>query len=84
MIKPSLHILLIEDNEEDLADLRQMLLMGGSRSYRFSEAKLGAEGLKMILNIYPSEGQLVRNRVQDPQRLSGVGNNSSDPQYHNA
>lgn len=50
MTKPSLHILIIEDNDEDLADLRQMLLMGSNRSYRFSEAKLGAEGLQMILN----------------------------------
>ena len=50
MAKPSLHILIIEDNDEDLADLRQMLLMGGNLRYRFSEAQLGAEGLQMILN----------------------------------
>ena len=50
MTKPSLHILIIEDNDEDLADLRQKLLMGGNRRYRFSEAQLGAEGLNMILN----------------------------------
>lgn len=50
MTKPSLHILIIEDNNEDLSDLRQKLLIGGNRRYRFSDAKLGVEGLKMILN----------------------------------
>lgn len=50
MTKPSLHILIIEDNDEDLSDLRQKLLIGGNRRYRFSDAKLGVEGLKMILN----------------------------------
>ena len=32
------HILLIEDNAEDCADMRQMLLRGGNRRYRFSVA----------------------------------------------
>ena len=50
MTKPSLHILIIEDNNEDLSDLRQKLLIGGNRRYRFSDAKLGVEGFKMILN----------------------------------
>ena len=50
MTKPSLHILIIENDDEDLSDLRQKLLIGGNRRYRFSEAKLGVEGLKMILN----------------------------------
>jgi signal transduction histidine kinase/DNA-binding NarL/FixJ family response regulator len=44
------HILLIEDNPEDCADLRQMLLRGGSRRYRFSEARLGAEGVQLVLD----------------------------------
>lgn len=43
------HILLIEDNAEDCADLRQMLLRGGARRYRFSEARLGAEGVDAVL-----------------------------------
>ena len=38
------HILLIEDNADDRADLRQMLLRGSDRRYRFTEAELGAEG----------------------------------------
>ncbi|MBC7786133.1 MAG: response regulator [Methylophilaceae bacterium] len=50
MIKPKLHILLIEDNDEDRADLRQMLLLGGNKRYHFSEAKLGAIGVKMLLD----------------------------------
>ena len=50
MIKPPLHILLIEDNDEDRADLRQMLLQGGNHRYIFSEAKLGAVGVQMVLN----------------------------------
>ena len=50
MTKPPLHILIIEDNDEDLSDLRQKLLSAGNRRYCFSDAKLGVEGLKMILN----------------------------------
>ena len=43
------HILIIENSEEDCADLRQMLLRAGRRRYRFSEAYSGAEGLRKIL-----------------------------------
>jgi signal transduction histidine kinase len=43
------HILLIDDSADDRADLRQMLLRGGSRGYRFSEAQLGAEGVRQVL-----------------------------------
>ena len=50
MTKPPRHILLIEDNAEDRADLRQMLLRGGNRRYRFSEAQLGAEGVRQVLD----------------------------------
>ncbi|NOT85002.1 MAG: response regulator [Methylococcaceae bacterium] len=42
------HILLIDDNPEDRADLRQMLLQGSDRRYRFTEEELGAEGLRKI------------------------------------
>lgn len=49
MATPCWHILLIEDNPDDCADLRQMLLRGGSRRrYRFSEARLGAEGVRLL------------------------------------
>jgi PAS domain S-box-containing protein len=50
MPRPHWHILLIEDNPEDCADLRQMLLRGGSRRYVFSEARLGAEGVRRVLS----------------------------------
>jgi len=43
------HILLIEDSADDRADLRQMLLRGASRRYRFSEAPLGAAGVRQVL-----------------------------------
>ncbi len=50
------HILLIDDNAEDRADLRRMLLQGAQRRYRFSEAAGGAEGLRMALD--PSNGRI--------------------------
>lgn len=43
------HILLIEDSADDRADLRQLLLRGGQRRYRFSEAALGAAGVRCVL-----------------------------------
>jgi signal transduction histidine kinase len=43
------HILLMEDNAEDCADMRQMLLRAGTRRYRFSEARFGAEGVRKLL-----------------------------------
>lgn len=49
MEKQPWHILLIEDNAEDCADMRQMLLLGGKRRYRFSEARFGAEGVRKVL-----------------------------------
>ena len=45
------HILLIEDSQEDCADLRQMLLRAGSRRYCFSEARSGAEGVRKVLGL---------------------------------
>jgi signal transduction histidine kinase len=51
MPKPPWHILLMEDNAEDCAAMRQMLLRGGSRRYRFSEAVLGAEGVRKVLAL---------------------------------
>lgn len=49
MARPLLHILLIDDSADDRADLRQMLLRGASRRYRFSEAELGADGVRQVL-----------------------------------
>jgi signal transduction histidine kinase len=45
------HILLIEDNAEDSADMRQMLLRGGARRYRFSQAIFGADGVRKVLTL---------------------------------
>ena len=50
------HILLIDDNAEDRADLRRMLLQGAQRRYRFSEAARGDEGLRMALD--PANGRV--------------------------
>lgn len=49
MDKPAWHILLMEDNAEDCADMRQMLLRGGTRRFRFSEASTGAQGVRKVL-----------------------------------
>ena len=40
------HILIIEDSPDDRADIRQMLLRGSDRHYRFTEAELGAAGVR--------------------------------------
>ena len=50
MARPTRHILLIEDSADDRADMRQMLLRGSNRRYRFSEASLGAEGVRQVLD----------------------------------
>ena len=39
------HVLLIDDNPDDRADLRQMLLRGSPRRWFFTEAQLGVDGL---------------------------------------
>ncbi|WP_088279534.1 ATP-binding protein [Ideonella sp. A 288] len=49
MARPHRHVLLIDDSADDRADLRQMLLCGGHRRFRFSEAQLGAEGVHQVL-----------------------------------
>ncbi|MEQ1620285.1 MAG: ATP-binding protein [Methylococcales bacterium] len=51
MHKKRWHILLIDDNPDDRADLRQMLLRGAARRYRFTEVELGAEGLRTIFEM---------------------------------
>mgnify|MGYP000113430423 CR=1 FL=1 len=45
-MKKPFHILIIEDNPDDLADIRQMLLRGSDVHYRFTEASTGAAGLR--------------------------------------
>ncbi len=48
MSRTPLHILLIEDDADDCADMRQMLLQTGRRRYAFSEARLGAAGVRLV------------------------------------
>ncbi len=43
-----MHILLIDDNAEDLADLRQMLLQSGRHHLVFSTAQTGSEGIHKV------------------------------------
>jgi len=45
-MKKPFHILIIEDNPDDSADIRQMLLRGSDVHYRFTEASTGAAGLR--------------------------------------
>ena len=45
------HILLMEDNAEDCADMRQMLLRGATRRYRFTEARFGTVGVRKVLDM---------------------------------
>jgi len=40
------HILLIEDDADERADLRHMLIRGSDRQYHFTEAGFGAEALQ--------------------------------------
>ncbi len=40
------HVLIIDDSPDDRADIRQMLLRGSGRRYHFTEAEIGAEGVR--------------------------------------
>jgi signal transduction histidine kinase len=44
------HILIIDDNPDDRADFRQMLIAGCGRTCHFAQADLGEVGLHMILD----------------------------------
>jgi PAS domain S-box-containing protein len=50
MVSPPRHILLIKESSDDRAALRQGLQRGTSQHIRFSEASLGAEGVRRILD----------------------------------
>ena len=41
-----IHILIIEENPDDRASIRRMLLHGSDRTYVFTEAQLGAAGVR--------------------------------------
>lgn len=42
------HVLLIEDSPDDRADIRQMLLCGSQRHYKFTEAETGSAALRAL------------------------------------
>jgi PAS domain S-box-containing protein len=44
------HILIVDDNPDDCADFRQMLIAGSGRTCHFTQAHLGEAGLQMILD----------------------------------
>jgi len=48
-LKPStLKVLIIDDSPDDRAEMRRMLLTGSKTRYRFVEAELGADGLRLF------------------------------------
>jgi len=47
MKPPTRKILIIDDSPEDRAEMRRLLLAGSETRYRFTEAELGAEGLRL-------------------------------------
>lgn len=42
------HVLLVEDSPDDRADIRQMLLRGSPRRYKFTEAETGSAALRAL------------------------------------
>ena len=58
-MKTPFHILIIEDNPDDRADIRQMLLRGSDVHYRFTEASTGAEGLRACREVGDAAPDLV-------------------------
>ena len=58
-MKTPFHILIIEDNPDDRADIRQMLLRGSDVHYRFTEASTGAAGLRACREVGAAAPDLV-------------------------
>ena len=44
------HLLIIDDNADDRAEFRKMLITGSGRTCHFTEAELGDAGLQMVLD----------------------------------
>ena len=49
-------ILIVDDSQDDRADLRQMMLKGSQRRYRFTEAQFGTDGLQKIGDGHDGRG----------------------------
>ncbi len=53
------HVLLIEDSPDDRANIRQMLLCGSLRHYKFTETETGSEGVRAVLDHLDSPPDCV-------------------------
>jgi CheY-like chemotaxis protein len=80
----TIHILIIEDNPDDRASIRRMLLHGSDRSYVFSEAQLGAAGVRAYREAAgtPPDCVLLDYHLPDmnaPEVLAELRNGSEFP-----
>lgn len=55
MSNTACRVLVIDDNADDRADLRQMLLRGSDQRYQFTEAELGFGGLRLVSDAQAAE-----------------------------
>ncbi len=49
MSEAPLHVVVVDDNPDDLAEVRRLMLHGSKRRYRFTEAATGAEAISACL-----------------------------------
>jgi PAS domain S-box-containing protein len=80
----AIHILIIEDNPDDRASIRRMLLHSSDRSYAFSEAQLGAAGVRAYREAAgrPPDCVLLDYHLPDmnaPEVLAELRNGSEFP-----
>jgi PAS domain-containing protein len=79
-----MHILIIADSPDDRASIRQMLLRGSDRPYRFTEADLGAAGVRACREAAgtPPDCVLLDYHLPDmdaPEVLTELRNGSAFP-----
>jgi CheY-like chemotaxis protein len=79
-----MHILIIEDSPDDRASIRQMLLRGSDRPYCFTEAELGAAGVRACREAAgtPPDCVLLDYHLPDmdaPEVLAELRNGSEFP-----